>query len=248
MVRLRAERLRLTRWRRAWDQTWRRFPAFSLVWRILLSFTRTLLAYRVAVKNNNNNNNNKSITSSTVRYVWFIKRLKMCEALASCHSAGLADNRIIVCVCFCLSNAVDYSQLAKDLLHPTPEEERRRHKKKRLVQSPNSYFMDVKCPGLCSSAWRAHQWVRSGRDNTQLILKGKFECSRTHAPTDMNNDMRCIQMCTVVCTSLMVIQVRIANEFSIIPVYGVHRVLPCDSRTYLGVIYSKHAVTVSAVL
>lgn len=39
------------------------------------------------------------------------------------------------------------SQLAKDLLHPTPEEEKRRHKKKRLVQSPNSYFMDVKCPG-----------------------------------------------------------------------------------------------------
>lgn len=39
-------------------------------------------------------------------------------------------------------------QLAKDLLHPTPEEEKRRHKKKRLVQCPNSYFMDVKCPGL----------------------------------------------------------------------------------------------------
>uniref|UniRef100_A0A3P8UTK8 40S ribosomal protein S27 n=2 Tax=Clupeocephala TaxID=186625 RepID=A0A3P8UTK8_CYNSE len=37
--------------------------------------------------------------------------------------------------------------LAKDLLHPTPEEEKRRHKKKRLVQCPNSYFMDVKCPG-----------------------------------------------------------------------------------------------------
>uniref|UniRef100_A0AAZ1XV15 40S ribosomal protein S27 n=1 Tax=Oreochromis aureus TaxID=47969 RepID=A0AAZ1XV15_OREAU len=37
--------------------------------------------------------------------------------------------------------------LAKDLLHPTPEQEKRRHKKKRLVQSPNSYFMDVKCPG-----------------------------------------------------------------------------------------------------
>uniref|UniRef100_A0A9J7Z1G9 40S ribosomal protein S27 n=1 Tax=Cyprinus carpio carpio TaxID=630221 RepID=A0A9J7Z1G9_CYPCA len=37
--------------------------------------------------------------------------------------------------------------LAKDLLHPTPEEERRTHKKKRLVQCPNSYFMDVKCPG-----------------------------------------------------------------------------------------------------
>ncbi|KAL4696412.1 hypothetical protein H8957_001411 [Semnopithecus entellus] len=37
--------------------------------------------------------------------------------------------------------------LAKDLLHPSPEEEKRKHKKKRLVQNPNSYFMDVKCPG-----------------------------------------------------------------------------------------------------
>uniref|UniRef100_A0A3B5ARP9 40S ribosomal protein S27 n=1 Tax=Stegastes partitus TaxID=144197 RepID=A0A3B5ARP9_9TELE len=37
--------------------------------------------------------------------------------------------------------------LAKDLLHPAIEYERRQHKKKRLVQIPNSYFMDVKCPG-----------------------------------------------------------------------------------------------------
>merc|ERR1711946_66669 len=37
--------------------------------------------------------------------------------------------------------------LARDLLHPTAEEERRRHKLKRLVQHPNSYFMDGKCPG-----------------------------------------------------------------------------------------------------
>ncbi|KAF7663665.1 hypothetical protein LDENG_00204370 [Lucifuga dentata] len=37
--------------------------------------------------------------------------------------------------------------LAKDLMYPSFEEEKRRHKKKRLVQSPNSYFMDVKCPG-----------------------------------------------------------------------------------------------------
>ncbi|XP_031797814.1 40S ribosomal protein S27 isoform X1 [Sarcophilus harrisii] len=43
---------------------------------------------------------------------------------------------------FCLPR-----MLAKDLLHPSPEEEKRKHKKKRLVQSPNSYFMDVKCPG-----------------------------------------------------------------------------------------------------
>ncbi|KAH3762873.1 40S ribosomal protein S27 [Pelomyxa schiedti] len=32
-----------------------------------------------------------------------------------------------------------------DLLHPSAASERRKHKKKRLVQSPNSYFLDVKC-------------------------------------------------------------------------------------------------------
>ncbi|KAF8807233.1 ribosomal protein S27 [Phlegmacium glaucopus] len=37
--------------------------------------------------------------------------------------------------------------LAVDLLHPTPEHQVKQHKLKRLVQSPNSYFMDVKCPG-----------------------------------------------------------------------------------------------------
>ena len=34
-----------------------------------------------------------------------------------------------------------------DLLHPSPEHELRTHKLKRLVQSPNSFFMDIKCPG-----------------------------------------------------------------------------------------------------
>ncbi|KAG6845637.1 40S ribosomal protein S27 [Tephrocybe sp. NHM501043] len=37
--------------------------------------------------------------------------------------------------------------LAVDLLNPSPEYERNQHKLKRLVQSPNSYFMDVKCSG-----------------------------------------------------------------------------------------------------
>ncbi|CAG8766622.1 20036_t:CDS:2, partial [Racocetra fulgida] len=36
--------------------------------------------------------------------------------------------------------------LTVDLLNPSPEQEKRKHKLKRLVQSPNSYFMDVKCP------------------------------------------------------------------------------------------------------
>lgn len=42
-------------------------------------------------------------------------------------------------------------QLARDLLHPSLDEEKKKHKKKRLVQSPNSYFMDVKCPGEISN-------------------------------------------------------------------------------------------------
>eukprot|EP00658_Telonema_sp_P-2_P000251 TRINITY_DN1008_c0_g1_i20.p1 TRINITY_DN1008_c0_g1~~TRINITY_DN1008_c0_g1_i20.p1 ORF type:complete len:129 (+),score=48.11 TRINITY_DN1008_c0_g1_i20:46-387(+) len=36
---------------------------------------------------------------------------------------------------------------ALDMLHPIAEEEKKKHKLKRLVQSPNSFFMDVKCPG-----------------------------------------------------------------------------------------------------
>lgn len=40
-----------------------------------------------------------------------------------------------------------FFQLAVDLLHPSPASERRKHKLKRLVPHPNSYFMDVKCPG-----------------------------------------------------------------------------------------------------
>ena len=34
-----------------------------------------------------------------------------------------------------------------DLLNPPAAYEAGLHKKKRLVQTPNSFFMDVKCPG-----------------------------------------------------------------------------------------------------
>ncbi|ORY56439.1 ribosomal protein S27-domain-containing protein [Leucosporidium creatinivorum] len=37
--------------------------------------------------------------------------------------------------------------LAVDLLNPSAATTEQTHKLKRLVQSPNSYFMDVKCPG-----------------------------------------------------------------------------------------------------
>ena len=32
-----------------------------------------------------------------------------------------------------------------DLLHPDPNEEKQRHKLKKLVQKPNSFFLDIKC-------------------------------------------------------------------------------------------------------
>jgi len=35
--------------------------------------------------------------------------------------------------------------MPKDLLNPSAAEEKSKHKLKRLVQSPNSFFMDVKC-------------------------------------------------------------------------------------------------------
>jgi small subunit ribosomal protein S27e len=37
-----------------------------------------------------------------------------------------------------------------DLLNPPAELERTKYKLKRLVQSPNSFFMDVKCTGCFS--------------------------------------------------------------------------------------------------
>nr|ANM86223.1 40S ribosomal protein S27-1 [Stygiella incarcerata] len=37
--------------------------------------------------------------------------------------------------------------LDSDLRYPSALAESRKHKLKRLVQSPDSYFMDVRCPG-----------------------------------------------------------------------------------------------------
>lgn len=32
-------------------------------------------------------------------------------------------------------------------MNPSPDAEKKMHKLKKLVQAPNSFFMDVKCPG-----------------------------------------------------------------------------------------------------
>ncbi len=38
-------------------------------------------------------------------------------------------------------------KMPADLFHPSSADEKNKHKLKRLIQAPNSFFMDVKCPG-----------------------------------------------------------------------------------------------------
>ncbi|CCW69252.1 unnamed protein product [Phytomonas sp. Hart1] len=53
-----------------------------------------------------------------------------------------------------------------DLSYPTVRSERMKHKRRRLVQGPNSYFMDVKCPG-CSGITIVYSHATS-----EVICKG----------------------------------------------------------------------------
>ncbi|KOS12903.1 40s ribosomal protein s27 [Malassezia pachydermatis] len=46
-----------------------------------------------------------------------------------------------------MNSKLTLQTLAVDLINPSHEQQMRCHKLKRLVQSPNSFFMDVKCPG-----------------------------------------------------------------------------------------------------
>eukprot|EP00285_Hemiselmis_virescens_P001036 CAMPEP_0173416372 /NCGR_PEP_ID=MMETSP1356-20130122/85357_1 /TAXON_ID=77927 ORGANISM="Hemiselmis virescens, Strain PCC157" /NCGR_SAMPLE_ID=MMETSP1356 /ASSEMBLY_ACC=CAM_ASM_000847 /LENGTH=85 /DNA_ID=CAMNT_0014378679 /DNA_START=21 /DNA_END=278 /DNA_ORIENTATION=- len=58
-----------------------------------------------------------------------------------------------------------------DLLQPLAANEKRKHKMKRLVPVPNSYFMDVKCPGcfnITTVFSHAQTVVLCGNCNTVL--------------------------------------------------------------------------------
>ena len=57
----------------------------------------------------------------------------------------LGKVRIVHSVAFAALPQVLSSDI--DLLHPPADLEKQKHKTKRLVQSPNSFFMDVKCQG-----------------------------------------------------------------------------------------------------
>ncbi|KAL6002900.1 40S ribosomal protein S27-B [Asimina triloba] len=58
-----------------------------------------------------------------------------------------------------------------DLLNPPSELEKRKHKLKRLVQSPNSFFMDVKCQGCFNiTTVFTHSWTVVVCGNCQTVL------------------------------------------------------------------------------
>ena len=63
------------------------------------------------------------------------------EARPATPTAARRDARILT------SALLSPAKQVKDLLHPSATDEKRKHKLKRLVQQPNSFFMDVKCPG-----------------------------------------------------------------------------------------------------
>ncbi|XP_063137075.1 uncharacterized protein Rps27-ps7 [Rattus norvegicus] len=73
--------------------------------------------------------------------------------------------------------------LAKDL-HPCPEEEKRKYKKKRLVQSPNSYF--VESAQLATTNRSKCQTLETSKNSFKF--KAKVQCAllltmRVHSHT-----------------------------------------------------------------
>merc|ERR1712224_640126 len=83
-----------------------------------------------------------------------------------------------------------------DLLHPSEQMEKRKHKLKRLVQSPNSYFMDVKCPGCFSITTvfsNAQTVVLCGNCSTVLCQPTGGKCRLTEvAPSGERSSKRSV--------------------------------------------------------
>lgn len=55
----------------------------------------------------------------------------------------------------------------QDLLNPPADYEKRKHKLKRLVQSPNSFFMDVKCQARRGAPLLLRRATRPARVQTR---------------------------------------------------------------------------------
>lgn len=89
--------------------------------------------------------------------------------------------------------------MAKDLLHPSSSDEKRKHKLKRLIQSPNSFFMDVKCPGCFHiTTVFSHAQVRSIKLASYFLLLK----SRSHAISPLLSSPQTVVLCAGCATIL----------------------------------------------
>lgn len=69
-----------------------------------------------------------------------------------------------------------------DLLNPDPKVEATKHKLKRLIPNPNSFFMDVKCPGclqITTVFSHAQTVVLCGSCNIMLCQPTGGKCKLT---------------------------------------------------------------------
>ena len=90
--------------------------------------------------------------------------------------------------------------MPRDLLFPSQADEKRKHKLKRLIQSPNSFFMDVKCPGCFHiTTVFSHAQVRGWNGSNNITESGERWGGRDRAgdaaeTTAERESTRCIQL------------------------------------------------------
>lgn len=105
-----------------------------------------------------------------------------------------------------------------DLLNPDSKNEATKHKLKRLVQAPNSYFMDVKCPGCFQMYVLIYSLGNSGRVYCWISA---FECA-----------MVCDRIGRVcVSIALRCVLIRIMLPMTLTNDYPAAKLIPCDECT-----------------
>uniref|UniRef100_A0A0D9ZJ72 40S ribosomal protein S27 n=1 Tax=Oryza glumipatula TaxID=40148 RepID=A0A0D9ZJ72_9ORYZ len=86
-------------------------------------------------------------TASTYKIHRLLSRATPSSSSPSPPSPRAATTSLCAAAAAAVSNFKMVLSNDIDLLNPPAELEKLKHKKKRLVQSPNSFFMDVKCQG-----------------------------------------------------------------------------------------------------
>ncbi|TXT04367.1 hypothetical protein VHUM_04134 [Vanrija humicola] len=95
--------------------------------------------------------------------------------------------------------------LAVDLLNPSAEAQARTHKLKKIVPAPNSFFMDVKCPGcfqITTVFSHASTVVQCGSCATVLCQPSGGKAKLTEGEFCRLARRRRIRVCRLVATSL----------------------------------------------